>query len=672
MQIIAILAFTDSVLTEVSEFKSVLERMGYNVHLEQLGYNLNSQQIGYFEEDSVLLLLGRCHDDPIRCREIATYFILAEADVIIAMQAPAVKAALDTSTGTTIPIVFTHIADPFDEGILDANDKNRFRLTGVCDGSLESSVERLKLIPQLVPAPAMVHIFTDPSNPVSMAETKELNETAIQIGVELIVHAVSNQSDTRKALAAIETRVDHAILRTSQPWLANLSGLMGTTAYENYIPYIGINIDEMERCGSLFGLDQRGISSQAAEIVNQILNGKTPDTIPFCSPEKQLLGVNLQAARDLGLVISPVLIEKAQIIIPQSERTSLGGRLLIVVLFASLILGLIGASAALNLTIPWLFATVIATALVAFILWLYLQQHIIKPIQKLTRVAQQIGAGNLEVEIGESHIEDEIGVLGRAFRRMRNNLKHFQAEIQTLTASLQLQIQERTEAFNSLQITQQQLEIASRRIIDADNSSRFSLTTYIHDEVLGLLDELVVQAHQDGNQTLQDLTEQIDWRIRRVRFNLSVPVIQDMDIELRRLLHETLPQYYPEHQNVKLILDLSGLKSIAGIEQACTVLLYRFVLGAVSNVYRHASAKRVEVEAVQLDDKLIVRVCDDGVGFNTYQIEGFITKGHFFFHDIAVRARQLDGDLQINSADQGGTCLEISLPLNRVVLPEAE
>lgn len=136
MQIIAILAFTDRVLAEVSEFKSALERLGYNVHLEQLGYNLNSQQIGYFEEDSVLLLLGRCHEDLIRCRDIAAFIIQVEADVIIAMQAPALKAALEASTGADTPIVFTNVADPFVEGILRANAKMRSRLTGVRDGSL--------------------------------------------------------------------------------------------------------------------------------------------------------------------------------------------------------------------------------------------------------------------------------------------------------------------------------------------------------------------------------------------------------------------------------------------------------------------------------------------------------------------------------------------------------
>jgi signal transduction histidine kinase len=143
-----------------------------------------------------------------------------------------------------------------------------------------------------------------------------------------------------------------------------------------------------------------------------------------------------------------------------------------------------------------------------------------------------------------------------------------------------------------------------------------------------------------------------------------------MDVELRRLLQETLPQFYPEHQQVKLSINLSGLKFIPPMEQACAVLLYRFVHGAMSNVYRHAQAKRVKVETIRLENDLIVRVRDDGVGFNPSLIEGFINKGHFFFHDIAVRARQLEGDLRVISTDQGGTCLEVSVPVNRYTLQE--
>jgi signal transduction histidine kinase len=143
-----------------------------------------------------------------------------------------------------------------------------------------------------------------------------------------------------------------------------------------------------------------------------------------------------------------------------------------------------------------------------------------------------------------------------------------------------------------------------------------------------------------------------------------------MDVELRRLLQETLPLFYPEHRQVKLSINLTGLKNLASLEQACAVLLYRFVHGAMTNIYRHARAKHAKVEAIHTEKDLIVRVCDDGVGFNPSLIEGFINNGHFFFHDIAIRARQLEGNLQINSNDQGGTCLEVTVPLSRCARQE--
>lgn len=667
MQIIAVIAYTDNILTDISEFKSALERLGYTVHLEQLGYNLRSMQIGYFEEDSLLLWLGRCYGDLGRCQEIAAYYAQAEPDVIVAMQGPAIRAVLDSSPIAETPVVFTHIADPYIEGFLHHDDKIRQRLTGVCDSSLDSSVERLKLLAYLVPAPTMVHVFADPGDLVSAVEVDRLRDTGASIGIDLIVHPVRNPEETRQELAILQTRPDQAILRTTQPWLDGLSGLLGVTAYERYIPYIGVNADEMERCGALFTLDRRGIGSQAANIVDRILNGHSPETISFQTPERLSLGVNLQAARDLGLVISPALVEQAQIVVPQNEHASLGGKLLLALFISSLLLGLIGTTAAITSTLPWFAVMAIATILVVFLLWRYLQKHIIEPIQKLTRVAQQIGAGNLKVEIGESRVEDEIGVLRRALRRLRNNLKHFQAEINSLTTSLQQQIQERTEAYQALQAAQRQLEIANRRIIDADDSARFALTTYIHDEVLSLLDEMVSQAQRDGNQALMTLVEKVDRRIRKLRVELSVPVIRDMDVELRRLLQETLPLFYPEHNQLKLSINLSGLKDIPCLEQSCAVLLYRFVHGAMTNIYRHAHAKQAKVEAIRQDNDLVVRVSDDGIGFNPSLIEGFINDGHFFFHDIVVRARQLEGDLKIISNESRGTCLEVAIPINRCV-----
>jgi putative ABC transport system substrate-binding protein len=665
MRTLGILAYDDSVLGDVTELRLTFERLGYTVHLEQLGRNLHSTEFGYFEEDSLLIWLGRCYNDSLRCQEIAAKYAQSGIDLIVAMKAPAVQAALDATADTSTPVVFSNVCDPVLEGLSVNSSGEGERLTGVCDSWLELSCERLLLLGRVVPSPIAIHILSDLTVPTQSAEVQQLSVTAKKLGMELIVHAVQDPEQAMRELKSLHASSDHALFRTADPSFASLSAVMGATAREKYIPYIGVNTEEMERCSALFTLDQRGTAYQAAILVDRILNGENPADLPFEVPERRVLGVNLQAAMDLGLVVSPALLEKAQVIIPERERTSLGGRLLLVLFTSSLLIGLIGAASAINPKPSQIAASLGATALVAFGLWVYLQWRIIHPLRRLTTAVEKINLANLDVEIGESHLEDEIGVLGRAFRRMRSNLKYSYSELEKLTNSLQQQIEERIEAYQALQQTQQELETASRRIIEADDSSRFALTTYIHDEVLVLLDELITKTRQYHSSEVEELALSVDQHIRRVRFDLSVPIIQDMEVELRRLLQEILPQFFPQSSHVKLSIDLSGLKTCHDLEPACSVLLYRFVNGAVSNVYRHASANSVSVNTIFSQGMLSVKVCDDGVGFNPATLESYIGDGHYFFHDIAVRSRQLGGSFKVEAEAGKGACLEVIVPVDR-------
>jgi signal transduction histidine kinase len=177
------------------------------------------------------------------------------------------------------------------------------------------------------------------------------------------------------------------------------------------------------------------------------------------------------------------------------------------------------------------------------------------------------------------------------------------------------------------------------------------------------LDELNDLARRCGDGAMADLANQVERRLRKVRFDLSVPIIHDMRVELRRLLQETLPLMYPESRQTRLSIDLAGLNHTHELEPACSVLLYRFVRGAASNVYRHAHARHIWVKSSHDGLRLNLSVSDDGIGFDPGQIEQFIDQDHYFFHDIQIRARQLGGELSIQSQPGAGASLEISVPV---------
>ena len=194
---------------------------------------------------------------------------------------------------------------------------------------------------------------------------------------------------------------DHALFRSADPLFDSLSGLMGVTARENYIPYVAFHLEEMERCGALFFLDQRGVGSQAAKMVNRILKGEDPAFMPVVEPERRILGVNLQAAQDLGLVVAAGIVERAQVVVHERERTTLGARLFLVLFFVAFSIVLTVAIAAQYDLRTLIIAGVASIVFDALSLWIYLNWRIIRPIPRINRGSRKDRSGKLGCQILE-------------------------------------------------------------------------------------------------------------------------------------------------------------------------------------------------------------------------------------------------------------------------------
>jgi putative methionine-R-sulfoxide reductase with GAF domain len=218
--------------------------------------------------------------------------------------------------------------------------------------------------------------------------------------------------------------------------------------------------------------------------------------------------------------------------------------------------------------------------------------------------------------------------------------------------------------YEKLQRAQQELELASRRIMAMEDSARFALTTYIHDEVQKTIGRLSVQARQQGDPEITTLVQELEQKVGRMRFDLSTPILpHNMRLELRQLVEESLPQMYPAASRLRHTLRLSALDDIKASDPSVGVLVYRFVRGAVVNVYEHTDADHIRIEAKRQGDVLLLRVMDHGQGFDVTHINRFIRGGHYFFHDIQIRAAQLGGTFSVESERGKGTTLELKVPL---------
>lgn len=96
----------------------------------------------------------------------------------------------------------------------------------------------------------------------------------------------------------------------------------------------------------------------------------------------------------------------------------------------------------------------------------------------------------------------------------------------------------------------------------------------------------------------------------------------------------------------------------------CGIHVYRIVQECLTNVARHARARAVTVSVHRCDDRLQLRVCDDGCGFDPQQAtDGFGLAG------LRERVESLGGVLDIVTAPGAGVEVHACLPLHGMVPP---
>jgi signal transduction histidine kinase len=89
--------------------------------------------------------------------------------------------------------------------------------------------------------------------------------------------------------------------------------------------------------------------------------------------------------------------------------------------------------------------------------------------------------------------------------------------------------------------------------------------------------------------------------------------------------------------------------------------LLRIVREAVTNAIRHAHPSRIQIELFYDPDYVSVRVVDNGCGFDSATIP-HDAEGHWGITIMQERAQQIGGRLNIVSAPNGGTTIEVVAP----------
>jgi len=90
-----------------------------------------------------------------------------------------------------------------------------------------------------------------------------------------------------------------------------------------------------------------------------------------------------------------------------------------------------------------------------------------------------------------------------------------------------------------------------------------------------------------------------------------------------------------------------------------SVALYRILQESLTNIAKHAKATKINIDLAIKDEKLVMKVKDNGIGFNIPQKN---KPNSYGLLGMKERVYLLEGELLISSQPGEGTTIKVEIP----------
>ncbi len=266
--------------------------------------------LGYIDGKNLAIEFRYAENKLDRLPALAEELVGLKVDVLAAGTTPGALAAKNATR--TIPIVFYSVSDPIAVGLIDSLARPGGNITGITDIGAVLAGKRLELLKETVPKVSRVAVLWDPQNPASVQEWKESQLVARELGLQLHSMAVSSADkyagafkEAIKAGSGALAVTGHSLALANRKQIADL-------AIKNRLPAIYHRGDFVASGGLMFyGPDLAEQDRRVAVMVDKILKRTKPADIPVEQPKSFEFGVNLKAAKQIGLTIPPNVLVRA-------------------------------------------------------------------------------------------------------------------------------------------------------------------------------------------------------------------------------------------------------------------------------------------------------------------------------------------------------------------------
>jgi ABC-type uncharacterized transport system substrate-binding protein len=143
------------------------------------------KEAGYIEGRNLAIKYRSADSRFDRLPALAADLVSDRVDAIVALSPSAAVAA--KAATTTIPIVFATGADPVDLGLVSSLNRPGGNVTGVTFIVNTLGAKRLGVLRELVPSANVIGLLTNPGNPTSESQIRDVQTAAHASGIEPVI-----------------------------------------------------------------------------------------------------------------------------------------------------------------------------------------------------------------------------------------------------------------------------------------------------------------------------------------------------------------------------------------------------------------------------------------------------------------------------------------------------
>jgi putative tryptophan/tyrosine transport system substrate-binding protein len=275
-------------------------------------------KLGWIEGRNLTIDLRYYDNEPDRMLRYATEMVSLAPEVILVNSTPATRVMLQRTS--TIPIIFTLVADPVSTGLVKSLARPEGNATGfpISEPSIGGKwVELLKeAAPHIVRVAVIYSNEYNPQISVGGGFAASIERAAAVLAITVIKIPVQNAADIQRAIDAFAVEPSGGlILPTDVVVNAQLQTVL-RLAVQHRLPAI-YNLGYFSVQGALmtYGSDPVDILRRAGSYIDRLLRGTNLTELPVQMPTKFVLNVNLKAAKAIGLTIPETILARADEVI---------------------------------------------------------------------------------------------------------------------------------------------------------------------------------------------------------------------------------------------------------------------------------------------------------------------------------------------------------------------